>query len=429
MATKEKKPSFEEQLNAKLDKLFEEFDELKEKTLIKLPPSDKQKSNDVDGSLEKQYKLRGNRKKTIILSDDDLVDIDGLEAAVHRIITEDNVNDLEYYLPHFEKMPKVYGNKIHERTKLVIDSYIKSAFPTGALIVGTKGNGKSALVENICNVLIEKHNVPVIYVKEMIKAPVLEKIIRAVGDCVVLFDEYSKYYSPRFGNTTGGNADADHTDELLTLFSDKTLGKVLWLIADNKMQNISEFLHNRTGRMLYRFIYDFVEEDVVVDICKEFKISSELTEFLKDHAKNSRESVDNILTLAKEAKRHGHKTVDQFQPVFESLNVRPPMFRYYYIKTDEPDKLSATIADGKVTLTVKCEKDVLDEDGGIVAKKGQNVARYSVGTLTQYRNRKGTVFGVNYSFAWKNKDKKPEAEYELEVNAVPSSEFKSSFFF
>lgn len=374
----------------------------------------------------KSYKLRTNGIRTDILQDTDSRDIDGLEPAVHRAVDDEDGLFFKRELECYPSEPIVYGTNIQERVEMVLEDYISTTKPLGVMIVGTKGNGKTMLAEEISNAAIKKLNVPVIEVKSMIRAKSMEAIIRSAGDCVVYIDEYSKYYSPRHANTTGGSMDVDNTDELLTLFSDKTLGKVLFIITDNKMQNISEFLHNRTGRMLYRFMYNYVQKDVVIDICRNFKVNKEITEFLVDHAKNTAESIDNILTLAGKAIKH--KSVSSFQKVFKNLNVKPPMFRSYYIKTDTPDRISARIEGEEIVITVISDEEKKDEQGKVIAWKGENVSRFKISAMN-YRTNRGTVHGVNYIFAYKNNPEKPEDVYVADIVSVPPSEFSNRGYF
>lgn len=375
----------------------------------------------------KTYKLRTNGFRTDILQDTDSRDIDGLEPAIHRCTDDDEGIYFKRKDGLYLMSEKIYGTNIQERSKMVLDDYIETDKPLGAMIVGSKGNGKSMLAEYIANKAITELNIPVLEVKSMIRAKSLESMIRAAGDCIVFIDEYSKYYSPRFANTTGGSQDTDNSDELLTLFSDKTLGKVLFIITDNKMQNISEFLHNRTGRMLYRFMYDYVQKDVVIDICKDHGVEQEITDFLVDHAKNTKESIDNILTLAKKATKY--KTISSFQSIFSSLNVRPPMFRSYYIKTDTPERLKVRVEGEDIVFTVRSDEEKKDSDGTIIATAGDNISRFKISTMN-YRNRRGTVHGVNYIFAFNNKPEKPEDIYDAPVVPVPPAEFANrSYFF
>lgn len=372
----------------------------------------------------KSYKLRTNGHITDVLVDNNTTDIDGLEPAIHQIV-EDNGIKFKRKGNSYPMESPIYGTNIQDRSAMVMEDYRASSKPIGVLIVGTKGNGKTMLAEYISNLAIEE-SIPVLEVKSMVKAKNLEVAIRAAGDCIVYIDEYSKYYSPKFANTTGGDANVDNSDELLTLFSDKTLGRVLFILTDNKLQNISEFLHNRTGRMLYRFTYDYVRSDVVRDICKYFKVNKAITEFLQDHAKNSKESIDNILTLAEKGAKKS--TVDEFQKIFDCLNVKPPLFRRYFIRTDSPDKLTAKIDGPEVIFTVTEEKDIKDKDGSLVAVKGQNISRFKINQMN-WRTRKGTVHGVNYAFAHKNEPEKPEDSYDAEIVRVPAAEFSNSFIF
>lgn len=63
----------------------------------------------------------------------------------------------------------------------------------GILLYGDKGAGKSLLAEEVGNWMITK-GLPVIMVSEPMDASELSIIIKAVGPCMVYFDEFGKVY-------------------------------------------------------------------------------------------------------------------------------------------------------------------------------------------------------------------------------------------
>lgn len=218
----------------------------------------------------------------------------------------------------FDMPKKIYGEAMRKKADKVHEKFNEKNSIMGAIFCGDKGTGKSQLVEMIANKEIAEKQLPVIMVDEKHEKWVLEKVIRLAGACVLYFDEYEKVYGWGHG---GANT------ELLTLFSDKTLGKVLFLVTSNSERDMSKFILNRPSRFLFRFSFTGTPEEIVDEICKDFKVDAEISEFIRKHAAAVEENIDSVIALAMNSA--GYTCVKEFKELFEWLNVQKPSFKTY----------------------------------------------------------------------------------------------------
>tara|TARA_Y100001956_G_scaffold82973_1_gene107811 strand:- start:209688 stop:210764 length:1077 start_codon:yes stop_codon:yes gene_type:complete len=312
--------------------------------------------------------------------------------------------DLEKY-----KVPEViFGDKIHTRTTNVVDEFHKGDSSLGVMAVGDKGCGKSEHVFLTGNKMIEK-GYPVIEFRSYTPEHVVRRIVDSAGPCMFVGDEFGKehMWSPM-------HKEGDRSNDLLNTFSNKNISKTLWFITENKMALLSPYIRERTGRFLYRWMFRGTAEDVVRSIAKHHKLSEEFETFLVDHAKATYESIDNLITLAKKAM--SCKTMNEFQSIFEDLNVRPPRFIRYSIGTDKEDKISAEIDGDKIIFRTEGDS-------------GKMKHTYELEDIKKHRNQRGTLDGVNYKIIMEKQDEKPESKYECAIKTLPEKEFMGGFWF
>jgi len=128
------------------------------------------------------------------------------------------------------------------------------------MLTGTSGNGKTQTALNVAKAT----DLPILLVNGQ---PM--HIIMAVLECVggpvmLLFDEFEKNYSS--ADTKAGDPSAD----LLTFFDGLTTAvKVFNVMTVNERRNLSKFLFNRPGRILFDFKFDPLTVDVALDFIKE----------------------------------------------------------------------------------------------------------------------------------------------------------------
>ena len=159
----------------------------------------------------------------------------------------------------FNTPPKLYGTN-HDYLNMVYDDWRETAGALGCMFYGKKGCGKTVLAEMIGNKVLAS-DVPVFLISTKIPTGMIKSALSACPTgAMVLFDEFEKVY------------DEDAQKELLALFSDSDLKKVLFIMTVNEDDELNEFLVNRPGRVKYWIHYKGIEDDVVVELLEEAKV-------------------------------------------------------------------------------------------------------------------------------------------------------------
>lgn len=205
--------------------------------------------------------------------------MDHVPAAVYSITMTDEGIKLRHLRKQFTVPEKIYGK--HEKYKNAILGNFKSEKgSTGVLLVGNKGCGKSLLAEDISNNLIAQ-GYPIIYVESTLPVGLLADVIRGIGPCGVVFEEFGKVYQIYA-------TDRPDQNDLLTLFSDSSLQKVLFLMLENSSKNIIEFLLDRPKRVHFKIDYtlDYYEE--FQEIWGNVPLSEEIDQFVTVYLRSFR---------------------------------------------------------------------------------------------------------------------------------------------
>lgn len=151
---------------------------------------------------------------------------------------------------------KIYGN-VEKRVKRLISTFkAREGVPTGALLSGLKGTGKTILAKRASEVLRTQHKIPTIIINEPFAGGDFLALIASIKQpCLVLFDEFEKVY--------GGEHGHERQNALLTLldgtFSSHKL--FMFIVNDN---NLVDSLTNRPGRIHYRWSYGSLDMGTVV---------------------------------------------------------------------------------------------------------------------------------------------------------------------
>lgn len=173
----------------------------------------------------------------------------------------------KYSLPE-----KMYGNH-KAAAERVIQTHYNTPGNTGVLLTGLKGTGKSLFIKVISNIVLDK-NMPVIQINKPFAGEDIFNFIENIGNCALVFDEFGKNYSIYNNNSTPTQV------SLLSLLDGLTNSKRLHLFTENKLEDISEYLLNRPGRVHYHFRYDRLPTNVIRELCKDNKVTEEITEEL-----------------------------------------------------------------------------------------------------------------------------------------------------
>jgi hypothetical protein len=108
-------------------------------------------------------------------------------------------------------------------------------------------------------------------------------------------------------------------EHMLTMFSDMTGGEKLFLLTENDAHMIGRFIRNSPSRFLFHYKFDRLEEETVLEYCKDHDVAED---FLKDlMAKYKQSSVFSINHLKAIVKQHKYFPNDTLDDLLGCLNV------------------------------------------------------------------------------------------------------------
>ncbi len=179
-----------------------------------------------------------------------------------------------------ETKDKVYG-VIEDKASKVLKSFEKMPKNLGVILSGPKGIGKSLTAK----LIIEKSlnsGFPV-FIIDTYYPGISSYINQIEQECVVLFDEFDKTFC---GQMDDRNTASDPQTEMLSLFDGIGIGKKLFIITCNDLNNLNNFLVNRPGRFHYHFRFEYPTND-------------EITLYLKDNLdKEYWDEIDKVVQFA-----------------------------------------------------------------------------------------------------------------------------------
>lgn len=249
----------------------------------------------------------------------------------------------------FEVPSILFGSRMQSFSKICRNAYSIGGNTIGAMFVGQKGCGKSQQAEIICNDAIAENGLPVIVIDKPYPKAVMEAALKAAAPCVVYIDEYEKLYKPEFRKNAGDNLPDEN--ELLTLFSDKSLKGVMILITANRMNDLSPYIINRPERFLFRIEYKGADKDAIIDICKHHNLKKDMTEYIVEYAEDTNANVDTCITLAGVASTL--KKTTELKEWFEYLNVIKPKKFAWVIYTQSGGNEGLTVEQDRKKIIIE----------------------------------------------------------------------------
>ncbi|MCY1289251.1 hypothetical protein D9M68_18440 [compost metagenome] len=217
--------------------------------------------------------------------------IDHIPAMVYRAVLAEQGIVLIKDRKNF-KLPALRFGKHKNHVKQITATYDRDGNNNGVMAIGEKGSGKSMLAEEIGNWLINQ-DVPVILVDSYMSAQKLSLVIRAVGPCMVYFDEFGKVYD-----------DDDKRGALLPLFSDTSFTGVMFIATGNDSEEFSNYLYNRPQRFRYCISYEpGIRDDVLEDILTTMQVNKELHLAFRKYVRREhrRLNMDSLLCVVRES--------------------------------------------------------------------------------------------------------------------------------
>lgn len=154
---------------------------------------------------------------------------------------------------HFETLPRVLGDRNNRLINQVMHDYKHSDAPFGVLLTGNKGSGKTSVSECISKLFFDLGH-PTIFIDEKLDPSDLRAVVKRIGRGIVFIDEFEKLY------------DRKEQDGLLTMFSDKSLKGVLFIVTYNDANAATPMINNRPGRFRYQLKFHNVDVDIADEI-------------------------------------------------------------------------------------------------------------------------------------------------------------------
>ena len=214
----------------------------------------------------------------------------------------------------FQLPPKFYG-ELSKTSERIINTYADrlktQAKPTGVLLRGEKGGGKTLLAKKVASEL----NLPVILINIPFHDDDFKGILASLGPAVVIFDEFEKVYYEK-------NAQ----NAILTLLDGVYPSQCLFFIIVNDEHKLTDALLNRPGRLFYSLEYKGLSNEFITDYCKDKLLNqNHITSVLTVTAFFVNFNFDMLQGLIEEMNRYG-------EPAHEAvkfLNIKAEMFRAY----------------------------------------------------------------------------------------------------
>lgn len=249
---------------------------------------------------------------------------------------------LEKQDPFVIKDTKVYGVNDIKISK-VLNTFAKVNKNLGIILSGLKGMGKSLFAKQLAIQMVNK-GYPVITVDRYIQG-VEEFLKRMDQEVMILFDEFDKtFFDPE--NTRGIN---DPQTYILGLFDGIDVGKKLFVITCNDIDNLSDYIVNRPGRFHYHFTFDtpsksdiieYLNDNLSEDLTDKEKVIQDLLKFDRFYSLN----YDTLRSIVFEL-NNGYslaETLDDLNIINQGYNAYTPMITYS--------------KENHTTVTIKCER-------------------------------------------------------------------------
>lgn len=217
----------------------------------------------------------------------------------------------------FKVPTKVYGNST-DRVEKVVKTYEDRDTNTGILLTGIKGAGKTLLAQMVCNAMIEEVKIPVIIVNEPYAGSDFNAFIEQLGECVIMFDEFGKMYGK-----TGYDDDEDNAnqDSLLSLLDGFSRQKRMFILTENNIFSINNYLLDRPSRIYYHFEYNKLDEDSLAEYCSDRGLTEDVTGGIVEVSRQMDEfNFDVLQTIVEECIRY-EVTRDTLVDHLDDLNI------------------------------------------------------------------------------------------------------------
>ena len=229
-----------------------------------------------------------------------------LEPAVYQIVTKRKDKksfDLKVVRSNYVIDKKLYGavHKLLPRiTRLIELGLYKNI---SVLASGRKGLGKTTAMNSICNLLIQ-NNIPVIEVKYIDVSIELIEFLSNFRNVAIYIDEFGKYFSHHY------------QDKILTLLNKEVDFYRIFILGENDLYKISNFILDRMERAKYHLHLDRIQNNDLEDYCKDNNLPDNiLSSLLRINATSNNISYDTLENITEEHKIFPELTFDELTGV------------------------------------------------------------------------------------------------------------------
>lgn len=225
--------------------------------------------------------------------------IKALLPGIYRLKYDDKAGYyLEFNKPRFVVTGKNYGD-MDKEINTFWSRYNQMKSSMGVLLTGAAGSGKTRVAEILSNLAIDT-DMCVVMVNDVKINIELVPFLDSLYNMVVVFDEFSK------------NIPYQMQNKMLTMFSSIGNNKKLFILTENDRKSVSPFIRNRPGRIRYAVNYDRIPEDVILEYCDDYNISSDmLDDILELHSKASKFTFDHLQALVSESAYSPGSTIEE----------------------------------------------------------------------------------------------------------------------
>ena len=230
------------------------------------------------------------------------------------VVEKTKVHHLEKIEEYYTLPPKLYGTIVKDGDT-VINTFLTTPNSTGVLLTGLAGGGKTELAKYIANCALN-NNIPVITIGNITPSIHTIDFLAPFANVVLLFDEFGKFFPHHL------------QDKMLSMFSGLNSGKKLFILTENRVNMINEFILNRPGRIRYHYQYDRIAASVIAEYCNDRGVNDQyLKDFLKIRDKSPDITFDHMKAIVDEHLLYPAKT---FEEVISTLNVSFLRAKKYY---------------------------------------------------------------------------------------------------